>query len=204
MPVANDDGATVVEGNSVVINVLANDSDADGDSLTISSVTQGANGSVTTNGTTVTYTPNAGFSGADGFTYTITDGNGGNATATVAVTVTPGESIPLAPNNVSAYDGGSGNVMVNWSDNSANETGFEVERETLHKKRGTWNRTKIVATTGAEVQSYVDSPRRNGTYHYRVRSVNGTGASAWSAWAQVGMNSITKGNTSTACKGKAC
>ncbi len=68
--------------------MLANDSDPDGDALTVASVTQGTDGGVTDNGDgTLTYTPDAGFTGTDSFTYTIDDGNGGSDTATVTVTV---------------------------------------------------------------------------------------------------------------------
>jgi hypothetical protein len=88
-PDAVDDAATVAEDSGAnVINVLGNDTDVDNDTLTVSAVTQGTNGSVTTNGTSVSYTPNADFFGSDSFTYTIGDGQGGSDTATVNITVT--------------------------------------------------------------------------------------------------------------------
>jgi hypothetical protein len=85
---ANDTGSTTA-GNPTTINVLGNDSDPEGDPLTVASVTQGSHGSVSNNGSNVTYTPNAGFTGTDSFTYTISDGYGGSDTATVVVTVNP-------------------------------------------------------------------------------------------------------------------
>ncbi len=92
-PDAVDDAATVAEDSGAnTINVLANDTTAPdtGETLTITAVTQGANGSVaiTGGGTTVSYTPNADYFGPDSFTYTVSDGNGGTDTATVNVTVT--------------------------------------------------------------------------------------------------------------------
>jgi hypothetical protein len=89
-PVAVDDTATTFSGTPVTIGVLANDTDPDvpAQTLTVTATTQGANGSVTTDGTTATYTPVAGFAGTDTFTYTISDGHGGTATATVTVIVT--------------------------------------------------------------------------------------------------------------------
>jgi hypothetical protein len=87
-PLAVDDSATTGSNQSVVIDVLGNDTDPDGDTLVIDSVTQGANGAVANNGTDVTYTPNPDFTGPDAFTYTISDGNGGFDSATVNVTVT--------------------------------------------------------------------------------------------------------------------
>jgi len=88
-PVANDDTVSVLAGSSSnVINVLANDTDADaGQTLVVSAITQPANGSVVNNGGSVSYTPNGGFIGTDTFTYTVSDGNGGTDTATVTVIV---------------------------------------------------------------------------------------------------------------------
>jgi hypothetical protein len=86
-PLAVDDTATAINGFPVNINVLANDSDPDGDTLTVTAVTQGTNGSVTNNGDgTVNYDPVC-FQGTDTFTYTISDGNGGTDVGLVTVTV---------------------------------------------------------------------------------------------------------------------
>jgi Ca2+-binding RTX toxin-like protein len=86
-PVAADDSATTQAGTPVVIDVLANDQDADGTQPTLLDFGQGTNGSVTENPNgTLTYTPNAGTLGQDSFAYTITDGTTTD-TATVNVTV---------------------------------------------------------------------------------------------------------------------
>jgi VCBS repeat-containing protein len=87
-PVAIDDCASTTEDSSVTISVLTNDSDVDGDSLQISAFTQPSHGTVVLNADgSYTYTPNAPFSGTDSFTYTITDGNGSDATAEVRISV---------------------------------------------------------------------------------------------------------------------
>ena len=87
-PVAGDDGAATDQDAPVVVTVLGNDGDADGDTLTVTGVTQGAGGTVVVNPDgTLTYTPSGGFTGADAFTYTLSDGRGGTDTGTVAVTV---------------------------------------------------------------------------------------------------------------------
>lgn len=62
--------------------------DADGDPLTITSVSSAANGATSISGTNVIYTANLGYTGPDSFTYTVSDGYGGTATGTVNVTVT--------------------------------------------------------------------------------------------------------------------
>jgi CSLREA domain-containing protein len=87
LPVAVDDAATTKSGIAVQIDVLDNDSDPDGDSLMVEAVGAAANGSLTTNGTAVVYTPTVDFVGTDSFTYTVSDGNGGNGVASVAVAV---------------------------------------------------------------------------------------------------------------------
>jgi hypothetical protein len=89
-PNAVDDSATTMESVPVAIDVLANDSDPDGQAISVFAVTQGGNGSVTADaGGTITYSPEAGFSGTDSFAYEITDGSGGSDVATVTVTVEP-------------------------------------------------------------------------------------------------------------------
>ncbi len=96
-PVAQDDpGILTDEDVALTIPVLDNDSDIDGDDLTITDVGDAGNGMVTNNGIDVTYTPAADFNGADAFTYTISDGNGGEATAQVTVTVEPVNDPPVA------------------------------------------------------------------------------------------------------------
>jgi uncharacterized delta-60 repeat protein len=96
-PDAVYDTATTNEDSPVVVSVLANDTDPDGNPLTITSVTQGTNGSVVNNGDgTVTYTPNANFNGVDSFTYTISDGSGGADTATVSVAAAAVNDPPFA------------------------------------------------------------------------------------------------------------
>jgi len=85
-PVAVNDEAYTASGQSVKINVLANDYDPDGDTLAIVSTTQGTYGAVVMNAdSTLTYVPGPKFKTQDQFTYRITDGHGATATATVFV-----------------------------------------------------------------------------------------------------------------------
>ena len=88
--VANPDTTRTGEDNSVVINVLANDTDTGGATLAPTVVRGPANGTVTVNSDgTVTYRPNADFSGSDSFTYSASGGTSNAAPTTVTVTVTP-------------------------------------------------------------------------------------------------------------------
>ena len=94
-PDAVADAITTDEDVPVTIQVLANDSDEEGDALTITGVTQALNGTVTIEASgVISYTPNADYNGSDDFTYTISDGNGGTDTAAVAVTVNPVDDPP--------------------------------------------------------------------------------------------------------------
>jgi hypothetical protein len=81
------DNAATPRGRAVTINVLANDSDVNGDALTITAVSKPQFGTATTNGQSVTYTPNAGFAGQDNFSYFVSDGRGNTTAGSVTVTV---------------------------------------------------------------------------------------------------------------------
>ncbi len=96
-PTAAADTFSTTEDTAVTTgNVLTNDSDPDGDTLSVASFTQASNGTVADNGDgTFSYTPNANFNGSDSFTYTVDDGNGNTATETVTVNVAA--SAPTAP-----------------------------------------------------------------------------------------------------------
>ncbi len=73
-PVAVDDSASVTQNSGPnTIYVLTNDSDVDGDTLSVSAVGPAMYGTTSTDGFGVTYVPNAGFCGVDVFTYTATD-----------------------------------------------------------------------------------------------------------------------------------
>ncbi len=96
-PDAVDDTAVTNEDTAVLINVLANDIDSNGDLISISGVIQGSNGQTSINADgTISYTPAPDFFGADNFTYTINDGNGGTDSATVYVNVIPINDPPIS------------------------------------------------------------------------------------------------------------
>src|SRR5207253_4162078 len=99
-PAAVNDAATTSEDTAVSIAVLTNDSDADGDTLTVSVATAPAHGTAAVNPDgTIRYTPAANYNGSDSFSYTISDGHGGTATARVALTITAENDAPAAAND---------------------------------------------------------------------------------------------------------
>jgi hypothetical protein len=96
-PVAVDDFAVTTEDDSVSIDVLANDSDPDGDSLSVTDLTNPPHGSVVNDGGgTVTYTPEAGYAGSDSFVYDACDSKGLCDQATVSLTVNAVNDAPDA------------------------------------------------------------------------------------------------------------
>lgn len=101
-PVAYADEYSVSEDETLSIassssGVLANDTDADGDTLTAQSVSSPSNGTLTLNTDgSFTYTPNPDFSGTDSFTYQASDGTFSSSTTTVTITVNPMTDVPTA------------------------------------------------------------------------------------------------------------
>ncbi len=117
-PVASTEQFSTDAGSPLQIaaaSLLANDSDADGDPLTITSVAEvGGHGTVELlAGGSVLYTPTAGYTGIDTFSYTISDGRGGTATAVDSVDV---RAIPgIAINGTTGADtliGGAGDDTI--------------------------------------------------------------------------------------------
>jgi hypothetical protein len=120
-PIAKDDSATTLEGQPVTLNTLSNDSDPEGDTLTITNIETPANGTAvaSADGQGIIYTPNAGFVGTDSFTYTISDGNGGTATATETIVVAAKPNLPPVAKDDSSATGCSAitiDVLANDSD----------------------------------------------------------------------------------------
>lgn len=119
-PIANNDSATTGASNSSTISVLSNDSDPDGDPLTITSVSAVSGGGTAT----IMYGAWIRFDapsdpGTKTFTYTISDGRGGTASATVTVEVTSTNHPPVAVNDVRTMNKGTTSlisVLANDSD----------------------------------------------------------------------------------------
>ena len=99
-PVAVNDTLVATEDTAVTYTaaqLLGNDTDVDGDTLTIAAVTSGAGGTAVLNGNgTVTFTPNANFNGAASFTYTTSDGSATSNSALVTVNVAAVNDAPVA------------------------------------------------------------------------------------------------------------
>jgi subtilisin-like proprotein convertase family protein len=147
-PVATNDSATTTAGTPVVINVLANDTDANGNALIVVDLTQPASGSVALNANqTVTYTPAAGFTGAATFTYRASDGAADSNVATVMVNVTSAVTIKTYP---------STNVPLAIPDNGTSNSTLTVPSTDIGAIRNVT--VNITHTRDADMDVFLISP----------------------------------------------
>ncbi|MEY8252107.1 MAG: tandem-95 repeat protein, partial [Colwellia sp.] len=127
-PEAVDDSVNITKDSSlVIINVLDNDLDADGDTLSLSSVNADL-GIAVIQGESILYTPPADFIGNDRLVYSISDGNGGSAAAIVTILVLDGNQLPLAlDDNASGNDATDITIDVLANDTDADGDTLSIE-----------------------------------------------------------------------------
>jgi len=133
-PIARNDAATTTTATPVNINVLNNDEDPENDALALSLAALPQNGTaqINNNGTPddqrddfITYTPIAGFIGTDTFSYRVSDGNSGEATAQVNITVNPGQSLTQT-GNVLKWNGNPDQLKLKASLSSKQSQPFVI------------------------------------------------------------------------------
>ena len=118
-PVAVDDTAHTAVATLVNVNVLGNDTDVDGDTLTVSGASTPSHGTATVKPDyTIDYTPTGGYVGGDTFTYTVSDGHGG--TDTGAVNVTVANEVTTLYSNSATVAGGASATSVTVTYTAAN------------------------------------------------------------------------------------
>jgi Ca2+-binding RTX toxin-like protein len=135
-PVANPDSATTAQNTAVTIaasTLLANDTDANGDSLSLTGVSNPVNGSVTFSNGNVIFTPSTNFTGNASFNYSISDGFGGTSSAIVSVAV-GGTQIGGSGNDT--LTGTAGNDLLN-GDNGNDSLIGNAGNDTLIGGNGT-------------------------------------------------------------------
>ena len=170
-PVANPDAATTSEDTTVTIAVLANDTDPNGDPLTLTSATA-PHGTVTINANgTLTYTPDANFNGTDTISYAITDPNGNTATSTVTVTISAVNDAPDAQNDSTITTSGA-TVIIPILANDADVDGdllaiqgtpTSPDGTVVVNPDGTLGFTSNAGFTGQTTISYTISDGQGGT-----------------------------------------
>jgi hypothetical protein len=140
-PVANPDNESIpttcyTQGVSKTISVLANDSDPDNNALTVTSVS-GNNGTWTTNGITVTFTPSANFFGTATATYTVCDNSSSCVTSSISVGVGTADGNGCFPGSVydvanSIYSASQTNTSVTNGDNATGEADYDATDNTTY------------------------------------------------------------------------
>ncbi len=96
-------------------------------------------------------------------------------------TVTVSETYPEAPSDLVVTDLGTQNqIRIVWHDNSTNETGFRVQRQTIQAS-GAWGNAVDLPNVGADVVQMIDTPAA-GQHRYRVCATNSMGDSEWTLW----------------------
>ena len=174
--IAVDDSATVDEDNSVVIDVLANDSDIDGDLLTVYQIRQSPqHGTVSIINNKITYTPYSHYYGPDSFKYRVLSGGGIHVTsadAMVAVTVNPVNDPPVAEDERVTTDEDTAvtiDVLANDSDPVEGDSIF-ITDVTIDPRYG----IVIIASDGSNV-TYTPTTNFNdtATFIYTISDGNG-------------------------------
>ena len=169
-PVALDDTASTVHNTVLNASVTGNDSDPEGNTLTYSLTSGPAHGSVTVNANgTYTYTPTAGYVGADSFTYTANDGNGGTDTAVVNITVTNAAPVAVNDSASTAYNTVlNASVAGNDSDPNGDTLTYSLSTGPSHgsvtvNANGTYTYTPTNGYSGADSFTYSVSDGVGGT-----------------------------------------
>jgi len=173
VPVAQNDTAATTSGVAVLLDVLANDSDADGDSLTITDTTlTSGEGTVLAINGQVQYTPPAGFSGTATISYTIDDDRLGVASAIATVTVT--NSGPVAVND--NYNVNEDEVLVmNAPGVLANDTDVDGDTPSAALVDGPTHGTLTLNANGSF--TYTPATNFSGSDSFTYNAADGIGTS---------------------------
>ena len=172
-PVAVADTARTAEDTEVLIDVLANDTDAEDDALTIESVTDPTNGTMwIAADDQVAYAPEPDWHGTDRFTYTVADGNGGTALAEVVVVVVPVNDAPIAVADT-ARTAEDTEVLI---DVLANDTDVDGDTLTIGSVTDATNGMARIASDGR--LAYAPEPDWHGTDRFAYTVADGNGGTA--------------------------
>ncbi len=172
-PVATSDTLSVGEDSGpVTLDLLANDSDVENDTLTVTDVTGAANGSITSPGGAWTYTPAPDFSGTETLDYTVDDGNGGTDSGTMTVTVTPVPDPPVANDDTISLPEDSVDTPLDLLGNDVDVDGDTltvtavtgaVNGTLTEQSPGVWTYTPDADWNGTESLGYDVSDGNGGT-----------------------------------------
>ena len=167
-PTGNPDHATTPEDTPIVIDVLTNDTDAEGNSLHVAGIPTALHGVVIVDAAgQLHYTPNANYNGADTITYTVADPGGLTSTTTVAVTVTPVNDAPVAKAPIS--------TTLEDTPVSAAVTATDVDGDALTFTKASDPAHGTVTVHPDGTYTYTPATNYNGTDSFQVTVNDGHG-----------------------------
>ena len=178
-PVAVDDPVTARSGTSVPIAVTANDYDPDGEAIALIRVEEPSNGDVElASASTVLYQPKPGFVGVDEFEYTIVDGDGTEASATVSIELLPADAPNQAP--IGSPDvtqtGADAPVVIDVLLNDIDPERDALRVASFNPPDVGGEITETVAPSGLPALRYVPPAGASGTATFTYRPVDSFGA----------------------------
>ncbi len=169
-PIAINDELTTTINTPVTHNIISNDTDADGDTLSLATVSKPIYGMVTKNSNEISYTPNIGFSGTDTFTYSVFDSKGHEAVASVLVRVIGTANIApvISPNYAAVYGNASVMIFVLEDDNDADGDALSLVGILEEPQYGT-------ATIVGDKIQYQPNSNENKTDYFRYEATDNHG-----------------------------
>ncbi|MFV3406247.1 autotransporter domain-containing protein [Pseudomonas sp. NY15463] len=178
-PVANAVNVTLAansSSNGITLNITG------GAPTSVAVASAASNGTANTSGTAITYTPNAGYSGADSFTYTAQNADGTSAPATVSITVS-GPSLTITPTTLPNATASNSYSQALSSANGGGTYTYSVSAGALPP-----------GITLASNGQFSGTPTATGTYSFTISvqdQYNGTGSRAYSLTVDAATIAIT-------------
>lgn len=191
-PAAFDDILVTDEDSAGTATVLANDSDPENDTLSVSIASPPANGTASvTSAQEIEYTPNADFHGTDSLSYTLSDGNGGTAVATLSIEVRPVNDAPVAADDTAGTnENQSTNIAVLQNDDDVDGDTLSVTSTTAPGQGGSVTIESDNTLTYAPATDFVGTE----TFDYTVTD----GIASVTATVTVTVNNVNDAPTAAA------
>jgi hypothetical protein len=193
-PVANPDAIDVAEDTPTVLDVLANDTDVDGDSLEVSGVIiSSLKGGWHLKGGQLTYTPPQNFTGTEELDYEVTDNHGGFDTASVKINVTPVNDAPTAKDgSYTTNEDTPANMALGATDAEGDALTYSIVGGPAHGK----------LTGSGDNRTYTPDPDYNGPDSFTFKASDGT-ADSNVATVNISVKAVNDAPTVTVVAGRA-
>lgn len=196
MVAPSDLTATAASSSAINLEWADNSTNETGFEIHRASSSGGSFSLIHTTAADVTTYQNTGLSAGTAYYYKVRAVNafGETAFTAEATATTQSGTVPIAPSGLATSTVTPTSILITWTDNSSNETGFQIERSVDNNSA-----FSLLTTTAAGATSYNDTGLDEGRrYHYRVRATNGAGNSAYTST----VNEITTWSTAVTYIGR--